>query len=109
MLVPAVETSIQSLAKLVISVTGSQANVVPNAQDSGGISRLCADLTLAGQKLNYGPSISLEQGLRLSLQRDVRSRTRKPGNDPCLPAADMKPGPPLPRDFYDPFHAAGSS
>ena len=72
-----VETSIHSLANLVISVTGSQANMVPNTQDSGGISRLCADLTLAGQKLNYVPSISLEEGLRLSLQRDVRYKDTK--------------------------------
>ena len=72
-----VETSIHSLANLVKSVTGSQANVVPNPQDSGVISRLCADLTLAGQKLNYEPSISLEQGLRLSLQRDIRYKDTK--------------------------------
>jgi UDP-glucose 4-epimerase len=72
-----VETSIRSLANLVISVTGSQANVIPNTQDSGGISRLCAELTLAGQKLNFKPSILLEDGLRLSLQRDIRYKDTK--------------------------------
>jgi UDP-glucose 4-epimerase len=72
-----VETSIRSLANLVLSVTGNQANIVSNAQSPGGISRLCADLTLAGQKLNYKPSISLEEGLRLSLQRDVRYKVTK--------------------------------
>ena len=72
-----VETSIRSLANLVLSVTGNQANIVSNAQGPGGISRLCADLTLAGQKLNYKPSISLEEGLRLSLQRDVRYKITK--------------------------------
>lgn len=67
-----VETSIRSLAELVLSVTGSQTNIVFSSQISGGVSRLCADLSLAAQKLNYKPSIKLEDGLRLSLQRDVR-------------------------------------
>jgi UDP-glucose 4-epimerase len=72
-----VETSIQSLAKLVLGVTGSQANLVTNAKSTGGISRLCANLTLAGQKLSYKPSIRLEDGLRLSLQRDTRYKVTK--------------------------------
>ncbi len=67
-----VETSIRSLAELVLSVTGSQTNIVFSSQISGGVSRLCADLSLAAQKLNYKPSIKLEDGLRLSLLRDVR-------------------------------------
>jgi nucleoside-diphosphate-sugar epimerase len=33
---------------------------------------MCADLSLAAKKLNYRPSISLEDGLRLTLQRDPR-------------------------------------
>jgi len=67
-----VETSIRSLAELVLSVTGSQTNTVFSSQTSGGVSRLCADLSLAAQKLNYRPSIKLEDGLRLSLLRDAR-------------------------------------
>jgi UDP-glucose 4-epimerase len=67
-----VETSLRSLVKLVMDVTGSQSNVVYNAQTSGGVSRLCADLSLAGQKLNYKPAIRLEEGLRLTLQRNAR-------------------------------------
>ena len=79
-----VETSLRALTKLVLDVTGSQAAVVYNAQTSGGVSRLCADLTLAEQKLNYKPAIRLEDGLRLTLQRDSRFKavkqktTRKP-------------------------------
>jgi UDP-glucose 4-epimerase len=72
-----VETSLHSLAKLALDVTGSQANVVSNAKNSSGVSRLCADLTLASQKLNYKPSIPLEEGLRLTLQRDVRYKVTK--------------------------------
>ncbi|HTX92471.1 MAG TPA: NAD-dependent epimerase/dehydratase family protein [Anaerolineales bacterium] len=68
------ETSLRSLAKLVLDVTGGQANVVYNPKTSGGVSRLCADLSLAAQKLNYKPAISLEDGLRLTLARDPRFR-----------------------------------
>jgi len=72
-----IETNLRSLSKLVLDVTGSQANVVFSAQISGGVSRLCADLTLAEQKLNYKPAIKLEDGLRLTMQRDVRYKVTK--------------------------------
>jgi UDP-glucose 4-epimerase len=71
------ETSIRALANLVLKVTGSQTNIISSAQASGGVSRLCADLSLAAQKLNYKPSISLEDGLRMSLQRDIRFKVTK--------------------------------
>ncbi len=67
-----VETSLRNLSRLVVDLTGSNANVVFNSQLSGGASRLCSDLTLAGQKLNYKPAVSLEEGLRLTLARDPR-------------------------------------
>jgi UDP-glucose 4-epimerase len=66
------ETSLRALTRLVIDVTGSRANVVYNAQTSGGVSRLCADLTQAGLKLNYRPLLPLEEGLHLTLERDPR-------------------------------------
>jgi UDP-glucose 4-epimerase len=47
---------------------------VYNAQSSGGVSRMRADLKLAQEKLRFGPSIKLEEGLRLTLQRDPRFR-----------------------------------
>jgi UDP-glucose 4-epimerase len=72
-----VETSLRGLAKLVLDLTGSQSNVVYNSQTPGGVARLCADLTLAGQKLNYKPAFSLEEGLRLTLQRDTRFKRTK--------------------------------
>jgi len=71
------ETSICTLADLVLKVTGSQTNIVYSAQTPGGVSRLCADLSLAALKLNYKPSISLEEGLQLSLLRDVRYKVTK--------------------------------
>ena len=72
-----VETSLRALTKLVLDVTGSQANVIYNAQTSGGVSRLCANLDLAWQKLNYKPAIRFEDGLRLTLQKDSRFKLTK--------------------------------
>lgn len=69
------ETSVRDLVKLVLEATGSKANLVYNPQTEGGVSRMCADLSLAGQKLNYKPSISLEDGLRLTLQRDAKFKS----------------------------------
>jgi len=66
------EYSVRELAKTVIRLTGSETEVIYNSKTSPGVSRMCADLTLAAQKLNYRPSISLEDGLRLILQRDPR-------------------------------------
>jgi UDP-glucose 4-epimerase len=66
------ETSISELIKCVQDVTGSNSEVIHNPKTSGGVSRLCADLTLANQKLNYRPSIGLAEGLRLTLKRDPR-------------------------------------
>lgn len=71
------ETSIRALANLVLKVTGSHTNIIYSAQASGGVSRLCADLSLAAKKLNFKPSVSLEEGLRLSLQRDTRFKVTK--------------------------------
>ncbi|HAX71359.1 MAG TPA: NAD-dependent epimerase/dehydratase family protein [Anaerolineales bacterium] len=67
-----VETSIKELIRTVLDVTNSKANVVYNTQTSGGVSRMKADLTLAKEKLRFTPSIRLEEGLRLTLQRDSR-------------------------------------
>lgn len=69
-----VETSVRDLIRLVLNVTASSANVVYNAQSSGGVSHMRADLKLAQEKLRFQPSIKLEDGLRLILKRDTRFR-----------------------------------
>jgi UDP-glucose 4-epimerase len=66
------ETSIRELVKKVGEATGREVESLDNANTSGGVSRMKADLTLAAQKLNYKPSIKLDEGLRLTLQRDPR-------------------------------------
>ena len=68
------ETSVSDLIKAVQDVTGTSSEVIYNSKTSGGVSRLCADLTLASQKLNYRPSIGLSDGLSLTLKRDPRFR-----------------------------------
>jgi UDP-glucose 4-epimerase len=67
-----VETSLRDLVKDVLDVTGGQPEVIYNSQTSGGVSRMAADLTIAQDKLSYHPSIKLGDGLRLTLQRDLR-------------------------------------
>ena len=60
------------MVRKVGEVTGSELDSLYNSNTSGGVSRMQADLTLAAQKLNYKPSIELDEGLRLTLQRDSR-------------------------------------
>ena len=67
-----VETSIRDLVKLVLETTSAKPEVLYNAQTSGGVSRMAADLRASREKLNFVPSIKLEDGLRLTLQRDPR-------------------------------------
>lgn len=69
------ETSVRELVKTVKEVTESKSEAIYNPKTSGGVSRMCADLSLAAAKLNYRPSIPLGQGLRLTLQRDPRFRS----------------------------------
>ena len=66
------EISVRDLVKYVLDVTGGKPEIIYNSQTSGGVSRMCADLTLAQDKLSYHPSIKLDGGLRLTLQRDAR-------------------------------------
>ncbi|KPL83867.1 epimerase [Thermanaerothrix daxensis] len=70
------ETSVRELVRLVLEVTGTQPEVVYNPRADGGPPRMCADIHLAAEKLGYRPRISLEEGLRLTLERDPRLRRR---------------------------------
>ena len=64
------ETSIRDLAKVVISVTSGDPEEVYNTRISGGVSRMCADISLAKAKLDYLPLVPLEMGIRLTLEKD---------------------------------------
>jgi UDP-glucose 4-epimerase len=66
------ETSIRDLVRLIMTVTGSKVEALVNQKNDPGVSRMCADLHLAREKLGYQPRFSLEEGLRLTLERDLR-------------------------------------
>jgi UDP-glucose 4-epimerase len=70
------ETSVRELAELVAEVTGQRAEVLFSKAENGGVSRMCADIRLAAEKLNFRPQIGLADGLRLTLARDPRFETK---------------------------------
>lgn len=70
------ETSIRAVARLAMELTESHAEIVHNPRSDAGVSRMCADLTLAGQRLSYTPRVSLADGLRITIDRDPRFKKR---------------------------------
>jgi len=72
------ETSVRDLARLAGEVTGRPVEIVSSKADNGGVSRMCADLSLAGQKLGFAPKVPLQEGLRLTLERDARFQAAQP-------------------------------
>jgi UDP-glucose 4-epimerase len=66
------ETSVRTVAKQVLSMTGDKAEVLYTPRNDPGVSRMCADLALAKKKLSYEPHVSLEEGLKLTLEKDKR-------------------------------------
>ncbi len=66
------ETSVRDLAKQVIEVTGGHPEMVYNPRNEGGLSRLCADISLAKEMLGYEPKVSLADGLKMTFDQDIR-------------------------------------
>ncbi|MCC7361785.1 MAG: NAD-dependent epimerase/dehydratase family protein [Anaerolineales bacterium] len=66
------ETSVRELARLVGEAAGQPVDVLYSKAESGGVSRMCADLRLAEERLGFRPRVSLADGLRLTLERDAR-------------------------------------
>lgn len=73
-----VETNVRELVRLVLETINSRAEVIYNPRTDPGVSRMCADLSLARDKLGYQPRYSLAEGLRLTLERDARFRREVP-------------------------------
>ncbi|MFN2196496.1 MAG: NAD-dependent epimerase/dehydratase family protein [Anaerolineales bacterium] len=71
------ETSVRELVRLVMEITNRKAEVIENPQTNPGVARMCADISLAREKLGYQARISLAEGLRLTLELDKRL-TREP-------------------------------
>ncbi|RMF41846.1 MAG: NAD-dependent epimerase/dehydratase family protein [Anaerolineae bacterium] len=66
------ETSVRDLVDLALKLTRGHATVVENSHTGGGVARMCADISRAATLLGYTPRVSLEDGLRLTLERDPR-------------------------------------
>ena len=66
------ETSILDLTKLVAEVVGNTPEVVFYSKGDPGPQRMCADLILSREKLNFQPTTSLETGLQLTYKLDPR-------------------------------------
>jgi UDP-glucose 4-epimerase len=64
--------SINDLAGRVAQATGKEVNVLHNQGLPGGVSRSVADVSRAQQLLGWAPHTDLDQGLRLTLERDPR-------------------------------------
>ncbi|MEJ2266610.1 MAG: NAD-dependent epimerase/dehydratase family protein [Anaerolineales bacterium] len=72
------ETSLRELVNLVLKVAKSNAEVIYSPRTDPGVSRMCADLSLAREKLGYQPRTSLADGLRMTLERDLRFTSEIP-------------------------------
>lgn len=70
------EISINDLAANVLRITSSRANLLHNLGSPAGVSRLVADVSLALELLDWQPKTSLDQGLKLTVERDARFRQR---------------------------------
>jgi UDP-glucose 4-epimerase len=65
-----VELSVNALVTMMERVTGGPVNMIRNKDQSGGVSRLCADIALARRLLGFEPQVGLEEGLRKTMQLD---------------------------------------
>jgi UDP-glucose 4-epimerase len=66
------EISINELADTIEQVTGHETHRLYSNAQSGGVSRLLADISLAQEKLDFQPKVDLNQGIRLLLEQDAR-------------------------------------
>ena len=71
------ETSISELVHEVLEATGGTPEVVTNPRNEGGLSRLCADITLAHEKLGYEPMTPLADGLKRTLEYMLATKENK--------------------------------
>jgi len=71
-----IETSVLGLAKIAKDITRGKPEFVFNPRSDRGPARICADLSLAKEKLNYQPMIPLEIGLQRTLELDPRLKLK---------------------------------
>lgn len=66
------ENSVRHVAKEVLKLTGEKAEALYTPRNDPGVSRMCADLNLAKKILGYKPKVNLEEGLKMTLEKDTR-------------------------------------
>jgi UDP-glucose 4-epimerase len=66
------ETSVRTVAQKVLEITGEKAELLFTPRTDPGVSRMCADISLAREKLEYQPRHGLDEGLRVTLEQDER-------------------------------------
>jgi UDP-glucose 4-epimerase len=69
-----VETSAAVLVGTIAKVLGKQLETIYNPDVAGGVTRMQADIGRAKKLLGFAPKVSLEDGLRLTIERDPRFR-----------------------------------
>jgi UDP-glucose 4-epimerase len=67
-----VEHSILDTAQAVIECLEKEAHWIFSEDSDPGPNRMCADITLAQEKLGFHPRINLQDGLRMTAKRDPR-------------------------------------
>jgi UDP-glucose 4-epimerase len=67
-----IETSVNDLVDAIGSALGRELEPLHVPAEDGAVSRMCASLTLAAEKLAFRPQVSLAEGLRRVLTTDPR-------------------------------------
>jgi UDP-glucose 4-epimerase len=73
------DVSIKALVDKIGRVTGRKVSPLYSGAQSGGVSRLCADIRKAQRLLNFAPKVDLDTGLRWTLERDSRFKNSPRG------------------------------
>jgi UDP-glucose 4-epimerase len=66
------DVSVNALVVKIGRATSRKVEPLHSGAQSGGVSRLCADITKAQRLLSFAPKVDLDTGLRLTLERDAR-------------------------------------
>jgi len=66
------EISVRTVIQKALELTGNKAEALYTPRNDPGVSRMCADITLARKKLDYQPRYDLNEGLRLTMEKDER-------------------------------------
>ncbi len=69
-----VETSVKELARLIPELLQREPEVITNPRSGAGPDRLCADISLAREKLHFEPLTSLRDGLLKTVRFDPKLR-----------------------------------